>query len=316
VSKEKASSPTISNDSTILSCTIDAKERRQVATIDIPNAFIQTKVLDDKQKVIVRIRGPLVDMLVEIAPEVYGPYLTYYKHGNKQLLVECQNALYGTMVASLLYYEKFTESLKAEGYKMNPYDPCVWNKMINGKQCTILFHEDDCKILHVESKVLEDTIAWLWRVYKSIFEDGSGEMKVHRGLVHKYLGMTLDFSTKRQVKITMTDYVCGIIEAWDKAELEVNDGFIKKKVCKLRNQTSAAPEDLFKVNEDAAKLPKDQATKFHNIVAKALHVSKRARPDTSVAIAFLTTRVREPDVDDWRKLKHLMDYLRVTRSCH
>ena len=314
VSKEEASSPTVSNDSTILSCTIDAKERRHVATIDVPNAFIQTRVVDDKRKVIVRIRGPLVDMLVEIAPEVYGPYVTTDKHGNKQLLVECQNALYGTMVASLLYYEKFTASLRSEGYEMNPYDPCVWNKMINGKQCTILFHVDDCKISHVESKVLDDTIAWLRRDYESIFEDGSGEMKVHRGLVHKYLGMTLDFSTKRQVKISMTDYVREIVEAWDKAELEANDGFIEKKVRKSRNRTSAAPEDLFKIDEDAAKLSKEQATKFHNIVAKALYVSKRARPDTSVAIAFLTTRVREPDVDDWKKLKHLIEYLRATKD--
>ncbi len=51
-----------------------------------------------------------------------------------------------------------------------------------------------------------------------------------------------------------------------------------------------------------AKLSKEQATKFHNIVANALYVSKRARPDTSVAIAFLTTWVREPDVMIGRSL--------------
>jgi hypothetical protein len=44
-----------------------------------------------------------------------------------------------------------------------------------------------------------------------------------------------------------------------------------------------------------------------------LYVSKCARPDVSTAIAFLTTRVRAPDVDDWRKLSHLMEYLRVDR---
>ncbi len=32
-----------------------------------------------------------------------------------------------------------------------------------------------------------------------------------------------------------------------------------------------------------------------------------------MAIAFLTTRVRAPDVDDWRKLSCLMEYLRVDR---
>ena len=44
-------------------------------------------------------------------------------------------------------------------------------------------------------------------------------------------------------------------------------------------------------------------------------MSKRATPDVSTAIAFLTTRVRAPDVDDQRKLSHLMEYLRVERLC-
>jgi hypothetical protein len=53
---------------------------------------------------------------------------------------------------------------------------------------------------------------------------------------------------------------------------------------------------------------------FHNLVAKTLYATKRARPDTCTAIAFLTTRVRAPDKDDWKKLSHLMKYLRGTRS--
>ncbi len=52
---------------------------------------------------------------------------------------------------------------------------------------------------------------------------------------------------------------------------------------------------------------------FHNLVAKMLYVSKRARPDVSTAIAFLTARVRAPDVNDWRKLTCLMEYLWVDR---
>ena len=64
------------------------------------------------------------------------------KKGEKQLLVECLKALNGTMVASLLYYEKFTTSLNKAGFEMNPYNPCVWNRQIRGKQCTICFHVD------------------------------------------------------------------------------------------------------------------------------------------------------------------------------
>jgi hypothetical protein len=94
---------------------------------------------------------------------------------------------------------------------MNLYDACVWNKVIDGKQCTICFHVDDCKISHVSNQVVEQTIEWLRQDYESIFEDGSGKMKVSRGKSHKYLGMTLDFTTKGQVKISMVDYVKEVV---------------------------------------------------------------------------------------------------------
>jgi hypothetical protein len=41
-----------------------------------------------------------------------------------------------------------------------------------------------------------------------------------------------------------------------------------------------------------------------------MYVTKRARPDTSLAIAFLTMRVRAPATDYWEKLCHLVDYLK------
>ncbi len=50
------------------------------------------------------IRGVIVNMMVKIAPYVYARYVTVDKRGNKQLLVECMDAIYGTMVARLLYY--------------------------------------------------------------------------------------------------------------------------------------------------------------------------------------------------------------------
>ena len=75
----------------------------------------------------IKIRGVLVDILVEIAPNIYKAYVTLDKKGTKQLLVQCQNALYGTMVASLLYYRKFVKSLTKIGFTLNLYDPCVAN---------------------------------------------------------------------------------------------------------------------------------------------------------------------------------------------
>ncbi len=104
------------------------------------------------------------------------------KAGQKVLLVHCLNAVYGTMVAALLYYKMFVKSLTKQGYKINLYNGCMVNKVVKGKQVTICFHIDDCKISHKSSAVIDNTIAWLRTKYESIFEDGLGQMKVNRGL--------------------------------------------------------------------------------------------------------------------------------------
>ncbi len=98
----------------MLTCIVDANKNRDVAIVDIPNSFIQSIVEDKKDKALICIRGPLVDILVSIAPNVYRPYVTVGKKGKKQLLVQCLTTLYGTMVALLLYYKMFVKSLKSK----------------------------------------------------------------------------------------------------------------------------------------------------------------------------------------------------------
>jgi hypothetical protein len=115
---------------------------------------------------------------VKVSPKVYALYVGTNSRGKKSLFVECYNAIYGTMVAGLLCYRKFSSSLKKRGFMVNPYDPCVWNRDIKGKQMTICFHVKDCKILHLDPKAVDITIAWLREEYESVFTDGSGKMKV------------------------------------------------------------------------------------------------------------------------------------------
>jgi hypothetical protein len=100
----------------------------------------------------------------------------------------------------------------------------------------------------------------------------------------------------------MFDCVDEIIAAFDKAEPK---GGGKK--------SSAAPASLFKVDKSCEKLKQDKDVEFHNLVANILYAAKRARPDTCTAISFLTTRVQEPEKEDWTKMVQLMRYLRDTR---
>jgi hypothetical protein len=77
----------------------------------------------------------------------------------------------------------------------------VANKIIEGKQMTICFHVGDCKLSHRKKKVIDTMIEYLREDYESIFEDGTGAMTVSRGKIHKYLGITLDYTVCGQVKI-------------------------------------------------------------------------------------------------------------------
>jgi hypothetical protein len=133
-------------------------------------------------------------------------------------------------------------------FAINPYDLCVANKTIEGQQMNICFHVDDCKLSHRKKKVMDSMIEYLRQEYESISEDGSGAMMVSRGRIHKYLGMTLDYTVHGQVKISMFDYVSDIIAAFNKAESKGGG-----------TKTSVAPDSLFKVDKSCEKLKQDKA---------------------------------------------------------
>ena len=84
--------------------------------MDILNSFIQTHIEDEKDMNVIKIRGVLVYILLEIAPDVYGPYVITDLKGVKQLIFQCKNSINGTIMESLLEYKKFKKSLEDEGW--------------------------------------------------------------------------------------------------------------------------------------------------------------------------------------------------------
>jgi hypothetical protein len=60
-------------------------------------------------------------------------------------------------------------------------------------------------------------------------------------------------------------------------------------------------------------LEEERALAFHHMVAQLLFMLTRARQDIQAVVAFLTTRVKCPDEDDWGKLKQVLKYLNGTK---
>ena len=115
------------------------------------------------------------------------------------------------MKEALLFYIKFVENLKSIGFQLNPYDPCVANKIVDVAQLTVVWHVDNLKVIHIDGGVVTRMVAWLKKTYGRLFKDGSGAMNLNRGMIHEYLGMTLKYSTQGEVKITMYNYIRDIV---------------------------------------------------------------------------------------------------------
>ena len=292
--KSETSSPTVKLESLMLSGVIDAHERRKVATLDVPGAFMQT---DIDEEVHVRLEGEMAELLASVDSRLYEQYMVE-ERGKSVLYVKLKKALYGTLQAALLFWKDLSGFLVDElGYTLNKYDSCVANKMVNGKQCTILWHVDDLKISHVEESVIEEVIAMLNERYGKL-----DEVTVTRGDVHEYLGMTMDYSVPGEVSFKMTEYVEKMLD--ECPEYLGGRGTAR----------TPATTKLFEVNESTDQLDENKADEFHHVVAQLLFLSKRARPDLQTAVAFLTTMVTVPDEDDMKKLGRVMKYLRETKD--
>jgi hypothetical protein len=126
---------------------------------------------------------------------------------------------------------------------------------------------------------------------------------VHRGTIHDYLGMTINYLEDGKVKLIMSDYVKGIL---DEAPDDM-DG----------TAVTPAASNLFMVQMDGEKLNDSNADTYHRLTAKLLYLCKQARPDLQTVVAFLTTtRVIQPDADDWKKLAHAIWYLRDSKDLY
>jgi hypothetical protein len=201
----------------------------------------------------------------------------------------------------LLFYRKLRKDLEAAGFKVNPYDICVANKTVKGKQFTVLWHVDDLKISHVDTPVVDEFIEWA----RAKYEDKEiTKLKPSRGKIHDYLGITLDYTTKGKVKISMQDYIDKMLQEFPYID----------QVNKVKKVSTPAADYLFSINPQAEKLSNELKDEFHTTVAKGLFLCKRARPDLQPTIPFLCTRVKNPDVDDWKKLLRMLKYLESTKD--
>jgi hypothetical protein len=192
--------------------------------------------------------------------------------------------VYGTLLGVILFYQKLSKQLNDWGYVQNDYDPCTFNKVINGEQVTIQFHVDDLKISHKDQDVLDSILNDL----DVKFGTKKKALTASTGMIHDYLGITINYNERNKVKFTKFDYLEDIL-----SEMPTDMEGVAR---------TPAQDDLFTINESAPLLNEKDADFYHRTTARLLFTANRARPDFQVAVAYMCTRVKAPTVSDYHKL--------------
>jgi hypothetical protein len=170
----------------------------------VTGAFLQADWPAD-QDCYLKFQNVMVDMICQIDQKYKNNVI--YRGKKKFIFARLNRAVYGTLLGAILFYQKLSKQLTDWGNVQNNYDPCTFNKIVNGEQVTIQFHVDDLKISHKEQSVLDVILNEL----DLKFSTKKKALTASTGLIHDYLGITINFDERHKVKFTMIDYLEDIL---------------------------------------------------------------------------------------------------------
>jgi len=275
---ENISAPTASLESIINAIKIVVEEDRFTLVLDVGGAYLNATI---DREVYMKLCPRVSKILCDAVPE-----LTSLKDMQGCIGVAIEKALYGLVQSAHLWYETLVGVLKREGFTANSLDACVWNKTEKGIQTTIVIYVDDLLITS-KNKACVDHI-------RNLIEKEFLEIKTKVGSEITYLGMNLK-RNHDSIEISMKGYIANVLSDWKDTD--------------IREYVKPSDAGLFKQEDDALY---DDPKKFHRTVAQLLYLCKRARPDIQLPVHYLCTRVKEPTVQDVKKLERVLGYLKGT----
>ena len=94
---------------------------------------------------------------------------------------------------------------------------------------------------------------------------------------------------------------------YEKAYRSDNDWVIEWKIAGKTRYPHV--KEFFKINSSKKLLDEDLHKSFHRRVGKLIYLAHRCRPDVLCSVTLLSSRVQEPNEDDWNKLMRLLKCL-------
>jgi len=106
--------------------------------------------VDMEDDVHMLLEGTIAELIIEFEPSLFRKHIWYNEKGKTMLYVQLKKARYETLQAALIFWKLLSNTLQEWGFKINEYDQCVTNKIVKGKQCTMIWHvENFAKLLYL-----------------------------------------------------------------------------------------------------------------------------------------------------------------------
>jgi hypothetical protein len=134
--ENQITSQTVSTLSVFIIAALAAREKRAVATVDFPGAYLNSDMQSDGGKLFISMDSKMTSVLCKVSLE-YKQYVNQ----DGTAVVQVVKGPYDLIEAINLWFDKLI------GFKFHPYDPCVLNRLdSNGGQTTLPIHVDNVLI--------------------------------------------------------------------------------------------------------------------------------------------------------------------------
>ena len=274
------SSPTLTISSLFTLCNIALQNNMKIITADVVGAYLNA---DLKENIYMKLNKEITKYLINLKPE-YKKYLNQ----KEEIVVKLKKALYGLKQSGKLWYEKLNEILLSIGFNRNLYDKCVYNMKRGHHNIIIAVYVDDLFIL------TEDDADQTWLINK--LKENIKDITINKNNKFTYLGMEFNISNRNEITINNTSYIKKILEE-------------EKIYEKVNTPTS---NKLFVENELEELLNEEEQNKLRSITYKLMYLSTRIRPDISIAVNHLCTKLNKYKESDKEKINRILKYLNET----
>ena len=264
-------------------------ENMELESFDVPGAYLNASLEPGKFHMM------SIDKFIAKLLVIVDPSARNFVQPDGSILVEIRRSLYGLPEASKLWYDYFTKALTLGGYTICPHDPCLFIRKRGSEVSIIALYVDDC--LHI------------WRgmniyreLYASLRNAKLPDLKVDKLEGNKpvsFLGLNILRKPDRTLEVNQVGYLKNL--------LEEHGGF---------KSFPATPctEQLFKLTdvlENAGEVV--ESTPFASKLMKTRYC-ERTRPELSLPLAVLQTKMRNPNEQDEHLLDRTIAYLEGTKE--